>query len=257
MPFVRPFLPFLLSAAACGAANDGRSIPDAGGPSFGRLSLLLGANGEISAGGQLVRYRNLDAERARVLAGVGDLAASGCALVDDEARLDEALDDTPPEAVVQLLDAGELTVRVAGETVRMQPRYVPDLVPFVTGVTYRGDLPGHDGEPTDAQITAAGGEQVGQFTARAAVPPAPRIIGIARIGNGLEVTWSALMRGSVTIAVGSLRCRVPDTGRFVVPVAQADSVAVERAARTPFRARGLDTAEVVVTVRDARDVTSF
>jgi hypothetical protein len=254
MPFVRPCLPVLL-CAACGAASDGRSIPDAGGPSYGRLSILLGADGAISAGGRLVRYRNLDADRARVLAGVGDAPGAGCTLVDDEVRLDEALAETPPEAVVQLLDAGELTMRIAGETVRMQPRYVPDIVPFVSGVMYRSELLSHDAATEDAWVTAAGGEQVGQFTARAAVPPVPRIDGVTHSNGGLEVRWSGLGRGTVTITVGSLHCRVPDNGRYVVPVQQADAVSVERSARTPFRARGLDTAEVVVTVRDA--ITSF
>ena len=51
---------------------------------------------------------------------------------------------------------------------------------------------------------------------------------------------------------GEVRCRVNDTGGFVVPHAfhdGAQTVAVERAQATPFVAMGLDTTEVLMTMR--------
>ena len=55
----------------------------------------------------------------------------------------------------------------------------------------------------------------------------------------------------------ALRCRVADAGRFVVSWSQLAelpasdvTLAVERSARAPFAATGLDAGELLVTVRD-------
>jgi hypothetical protein len=268
----------LLLCAAC-AGGEIHGVPDAGGRSFGRLSIVLAASDDgatVSAVGRLLRYRNLDVDSAQILAGAGGRARAeaaplgSCALVDDDARLEEALAAASPDSAVQLLDAGEVTIRVAGQAVRMAPRWVPEILPFVSGVMYKTS-----GEATalpaarateEALVSAFGGEDVGAFVARAAVPPAPRIGSFAVGEGGATVAWdvAAAPAGTVTVVLAraggpSLRCRAPDVGRFAIPLPAgsgfttggAYTVTVERSARASFRARGLDVGELVVSVRDS------
>jgi hypothetical protein len=271
-----------LAAIACGAGDSGtRGSPDAGGKTFARLGVVLTVSRDgtatVGAVGRLLRYKGVDRDSAQVLAGAHErdrVAVGRCARVDDDARLDDTLATAPPDAAVQLLDAGELLVRVAGQTVTLAPRYVPEIVPFVTGVVYEREVQAQGGvEASGSAIIAAfGGQQIGRFVAPADVPAAPRLlVDTASVDGGadLVVGWTsdgAGARDTVSLVVSresgtALRCRVADTGRFVIPGAMLAHVldgargetvglAVERSRKTPFSAPGLDAAEVEVTVRD-------
>jgi hypothetical protein len=282
----------LVVAASCGLVSDpARGVPDAGSRSFARLAVVLTAAREggmtVGAAGRLLRYRGVDLDSAQILAGTRDRERAPlgrCAVRDDEAQLEDALATSPPDTAVQMLDAGDVLVRIAGQTVKMAPRYVPDIVPFVAGVVYDAEVAsestaetgGHD----EAWIEAFGGQQVGRFVTAAELPAMPRLLTVAGnasvdapvgvdLGADLAVTWTPAdggARGAVTLAVTrdvgpALRCRVADSGRFVIPGAalarvldgaRGDSIAIsiERSRRSPFSAQGLDTAEIEVTVRD-------
>lgn len=142
---------FATAAGSCaGGGDSGKGVPDAGGRTYARLIITLTAardgNVTIGTSARLLRYRGVDVDSAQVLAGTHaaerDLAsATGrCAVIDDEALLDDALATSPPDAFVQMLDAGELLINVAGQVVKLAPRYVPDIVPFVSGVVYDAEI---------------------------------------------------------------------------------------------------------------------
>src|SRR5262249_50886662 len=229
---------------ACGGGDaTTRGVPDAGGRTFGRLGVVLTAarDGSMTVGavGRLLRYKGVDREGAQVLAGARDRDPSAptsigrCGIVDDEARLDDALATAPPDAAVQMLDAGDLLVRVAGQTVKLAPRYVPEIVPFVSGVVYASEaqsFEGSDATGGEAFIAAFGGQQVGRFVTPAGGPAAPRLLGDAsgiEGGSDLVVSWSAETtgtRGAVSLVLAreggqALRCHVADTGHYAVPAA--------------------------------------
>jgi hypothetical protein len=223
-------------------------------------------------------------ESAQVLAGTPaaarEIGAGGaCTLIDDEALLDDALATSPPDAAVQMLDAGELLIHVSGQTIRVAPRYVPEILPFVSGVVYETEAQALDPlEGDDSFIAAFGGQQIGRFLAPAEVPATPRILSLngaapearPRIerDSDLAVTWTAdaAPRGAVALVIAAetgpaLRCLAADSGRFVIPrdaMARGFesirsgplTLAVERTRRTPFSTPGLDAAEIEVTVRD-------
>ncbi len=273
---------FVTGCASSG--SDGRGVPDAGGHTYARLSVVVtvprdGA-GSVGATARLLRYRGVDVESAQVLAGTPVAARQGggggsCALIDDEALLDDALATSPPDASVQMLDAGDLLVHVAGQTLKVSPRYVPEIVPFVSGVVYEAEAqsvdPLTEGSSREESFVAAfGGQQIGRFVAPAEVPAPPRIEHVSDDGAPeIEVAWSqegAPAGGTVEIVVGgelgpSLRCRYPDTGRATIPgdalgrVRDATrggplTLAVERTRRTPFSAPGLEGADIEVSLRD-------
>ena len=280
------------TVTSCGTAADpARFVPEAGGRSFARMAVLMTAPRDgsvtVAAAGRLLRYRGVDLDGAQVLAGARDRErdpVGRCQVridKDDEAQLEDALATAPPDATVQMLDAGDVLVRLAGQTVKMSPRFVPDIVPFVSGVVYDGETSGSDAEidlgSRDAAVVAFGGQQVGSFAIAAEVPPVPRLMTLAGTaadanpgvdaGAELPLTWAAGDgHGTVTITVArdagpTLRCRVQDSGHFTIPAPMlarvADAfrgdnlaVAVERSRRSPFAAPGLDSAEVEITTRD-------
>jgi hypothetical protein len=292
---------------ACTGGGIDRGVPDAGGRTYARLgiTLTLAREGHVTIGtsARLLRYRGIDVESAQVLAGslatardlaprerpAGPEAGPGdvrCGLMDDEALLQDALATSPPDAVVSMLDAGELLVHVAGQTLKIAPSYVPDIVPFVSGVVYDAELlalePLADVGPEggeEAFVAAFGGPQIGRFMAPAEVPVAPRLLSVngvdieggrAQVERDAEISLSwapdPSERGPIQIVLASdfgpaLRCLAPDTGRFVVPATLVTrlgealrdeplTLALERTRRTPFSAPGIETAEVEVTVRD-------
>jgi hypothetical protein len=263
--------------SACTGASDIRTAPDAGGRSYARLTIVATGT-SLAVTGRLLRYKNLDADSAQILAGAPPYEGAlpgACMLIDEETLLDLAIAGTAPDASVRLLDAGEVLVRAAGHAVRLPPRYVPELLPFVTGVAYAAEA-GADPEvevaPSEVVVSAFGGEDVGAFSAAAELPSPPRLssVGDPTRGAALDLAWEGRGSGTVDIVVTrdagrSLRCRVADSGRFSIPAralaqvwdsGRADSatVSVERSQRTPFSAPGLDGGDVVVVSRDATTV---
>jgi hypothetical protein len=280
---LRRALPLVLLACA---SDRPATIPDAGAQSFARLHVMLTAprDGQVSlsTAARLLRYRDLDAESAYILAGAGqDLGTAGavgrCVALDQDAILDEALATASPDAAVQMLDAGEVTVRVAGLTLRLSPHYVSEVHPFVSGVLYEAESPSDDGvagelaAQDEALVSAFGGDDVGRFDTQAEVPALPRVTLVRTVAGGdLEVRWSVATVGAelnlvLRAGTGEVRCRANDIGAFVIPrsafstlnMTEGMLVSVERSSRTPLSAPGLDAGEVVVTVRDLVAVEQF
>jgi hypothetical protein len=227
-----------------------------------------------------------------VLAGAGPAAlpverlpVGRCVRVSGERLVDDALGAASPEAQVGMLDAGELLVTVDGQADRLSPRYLPDVIPSVSGVVYEAEatrggataLSWHDG--ADVHVSSLGGPDVGRFDLTAAAPPAPVLTRVGGVdpatapvaidrGADLELTWAEAPRGDDALVVSlawdgdeTLRCRA-DGGRLVVPAAQLAEalrgvraeivqIGVERVRRVAWTAPGLDDAELVLVVRDA------
>ena len=264
-------------ASACTGATDLRPIPDAGGRSYARLTIVSTA-GALTVTGRLLRYKNIDADSAQILAGAPPYEGAlpgACMLIDEETLLDLAIAGTTPDASVRLLDAGEVLVRAAGHAMRLPPRYVPEVLPFVSGVAYAAEAgvdPATDTAPAEVLVSAFGGEDVGAFSAAAELPVSPHLGGVTEPARGapIELAWEGRAGGTVDIVITrdagrSLRCRVADNGRFVVPAralaplwgdgrADTATISVERSQRTPFSAPGLDGGDIVVVARDAATV---
>lgn len=287
----------LLVGAGCADPGAGfPDVPDAGTNTFARLrlALTLPRDGHplLATEARLLRYRDLDPESAQILAGAATpahetIAPGHCVRLDGDALLHDALASASPEAAVRMLDAGELVVTAAGRTMRLTPRWVPEIVPFVSGVIYEVDGVGavlpppelRDGE--EAVVSAYGGPDVGGFDASAAVPAAPRAIDVngqdpadgsvtLDRGASLDVRFRTDARAEEIALViswpdGELRCRAAEPGRVLVPSAtlaaaldgvelETVELAIERAARAPFWAAGLEAGEVEIVVRDVVSV---
>src|SRR5262249_14781161 len=152
---------------------------------FARVAVVLTAPREggvtVGANGRLLRFRGVDLDNAQVLAGARDrerTPLNRCSVVDDDTQLEDALATSPPEAAVQLLDAGEMLIRAGGQTVKVAPRYLSDIVPFVSGVVYDGEASEASAElgADEARITAFGSQQVGGFDVATELPSMPRFL---------------------------------------------------------------------------------
>jgi hypothetical protein len=227
---------------------------------------------------QLIRYADVDAETADILAGGGmrsELGPGQCEVASADEHLDEALAALPPHARVKHLDAGEILIHAGGTAAgAVSPRHLPALFPYVTGVQYEelllsegleGGLP----EGTDISATAFGGDDVGPFNVIATAPPLPGEVR-ADLGEDLVVTWSpARSLDEDAVAAGDLlevvvyssdggpelRCRPASAGAHTIRRVVLDAipspaaVAVVRVRRVPFRTAGLQWAELEVAVR--------
>lgn len=275
-------------------------MPDAGGRTAARLRLIasLPRTGEptLAVQAYLLRYQDLDVESAQILAGVAvpspeSIPEGRCVSVQPDELLDEALAVASPESAVQLLDAGELVVHAAGRTIRLLPRYLPEIMPFVSGVFYDveaapavGELPPELLGGGDVLVSAFGGEDVGRFDASATLPTAPRLVSVNRADpdgivpidreSNLVVRWQApAAADEATLVViawpqtgaGEVRCRAPagatalSIGRAAlatIPEGPAE-VAIERTARVPLSAAGLRSGEIEVSVRDVAAARVF
>jgi hypothetical protein len=282
-------IPGLVLAAFALACSGGRTTPDAPGPSLGQVQVTLTLPREappvVTTSARLLRWRDLDGVSAVALAGetAPVLAPGQCAVTDAEGLLEDALSATTPDSNVQLLDAGEIMVTAAGRSMRLLPRYQPEIVPFVSGVVYDVEpLSADDLVPElvagDVFVSAFGGEDVARFDTAASLPALPRLVSIdgrdpaseplleISRARDLELVWTSGGRlGDDLITVilawggGELRCRPAEPGRLRVPEARLAAVpdgtevviAVERSARQPFAAPGLEAGELEVSVRDA------
>jgi hypothetical protein len=257
---------FLAVVGACSGGSL-RAPIDAGSSSFARfrITLSIPRDGDptINGDARLLRYRDLDADSAQVLAGGAgssdSLPIGRCARVDGEALLEDTLGAAPADAAIDMLDAGDVVISLGGKSVRLLPRFAPQPLPFVAGVVYESD--GEDATSPSvlraATISAAGGTDVDRFDATATVPAASRFTSIdAQDPSGLALRWNdadATVLIGLASPAGEVRCRATG-GSFSVPrtlvPAGPLTLTLERTARTPFHVAGLSAAEIDVAVRD-------
>jgi hypothetical protein len=179
--------------------------------------------------------------------------------VPDAAEFDEAqcIVSTDPvsgadgrkagSSLVELLDAGELTLQVGAQAVPMASQYFPDIVSNVTGVTYEAAvrspsampcLDDCEGRADNALVSATGSIDIGPLEVSLPVPSRVRVLEVGgravrhgtvmtELDKDLSVTWEPVGGASdlllVEVArygyerVATVRCLAPDTGAFTLP----------------------------------------
>lgn len=267
--------------AACSASDAPAPEPGAVA-AHARLEVTAdvrdGAEPRVVAHARFLRYREVDADTADVLAGwrSSQLEPGRCELHDPDRRLDDAMALVPTGAegartVVSHMDAGELLVTVGGDAAgTMSPRLTPPLAPYVGGVEYDELIldPGPDPAlpaGADIGITGFGGEHVGPFDVIATLPPAPERVSVDR-ADDLTVRWAAARPDSeiglvVTVQRRGSRpavsCRTDDDGLLVlfsrvleqIPGDGPLEVTVERRRRVPLPVPGVQWGELEVAAR--------
>jgi hypothetical protein len=267
-------------AAGCSGTpgTDGAEAGTVGSHARIRVELdVEGPSARLGAEVRFLRYQDVDAASAEVLAGAnisGEVERGRCELVQPDQRLEETMallpEAAPARGVVQHLDAGDVAISIEGVTsAAVQALQVPALFPFVTGVEY-DDLTqtvGELGLPEQPllQVTGFGGQDIAPFDATARFPALP--VGVtATLGSALTIDWAGGTGGEVSIAVQrgfgepALRCRTDDDGAFTIDRATLGQipgfrigedlvVAVERVARSRFAAPGVQTADLEAVAR--------
>jgi hypothetical protein len=247
LPAVALIATILQLHGCSGGGERASSSPDARFRAYARLQVTTtvdpGGSDVLSSDAQLLRFRDLDFDRASVLAGAGRapfaaLPVGRCRVVEAEALLDGALRGISPDSQVLRLDAGELFIRTGRQSLRLSPTYVPDVLPLVSGTAYEVDGPSeglaglHDGT---ARVSALGGEDVGRFDVEVSLPKVPRLVslegaephGASLPRADVEVRWVSAAPSAEGVAVvlsfaaagrvrTEIRCQAPDTGRFVL-----------------------------------------
>jgi hypothetical protein len=177
----------LVLAGCLGDGSRALEPPDAGLSRFGALSVAVtldGAGARVHSEARFLRLADMDPESAQVITGQGvwseALAPGRCARVTSERLVEAALETATADAHVLLLDAGDLIVNVAGQSQRLQARFIPEVLPFVSGVFYRDqgvELVGLEG--SEVQISGFGGPEVGRFDLNAALPAFPGLLAVS------------------------------------------------------------------------------
>jgi hypothetical protein len=215
--------------------SDDPAAPPAAGP-------------RIVANAKVARYSGLDGSSVLKLLGVDVRDGDSCTVTG-------RLDDFPmaPEARVELLSVGNISLRVGERAHTFSPQLFPDLATTASGWFYAGhvDLPSSlarggsaqaelkaDGGPDRGDeyvLTAQGAQGVGRFELAVAAPN--EVLGLEVSGQSLEqdaalnrasdaaLTWEPEdMRDRLELEIfagGSvLSCSVRDDGQFLLPHAK-------------------------------------
>lgn len=294
LPGVIAFAPWALAltlgTSCVGDVAPGAGPPDAGQSRYARVrvdvSLPREGDAAVTTEARFLRVSDLDLESAQILAGASALPAEllpagRCVRSSADRLVDDALASASPDAQVTMLDAGDLVVQAAGRPDRLSPRFVPEVVPLVTGVWYEsegidagGAPPVYVSDDSYVQVSGFGGHDIARFDSSVRLPSPPVIERIGGVDPAqapividrnaeLEVAWQSAPRGEdlfvVSLSWGGgeqLRCRAERNRLMVKPAELAGvdagsvSISVERVRRVPFAAPGLDAGDLVVSVRD-------
>ncbi|MBI4509813.1 MAG: hypothetical protein HY698_09250 [Deltaproteobacteria bacterium] len=282
----------VLAVFAC-SSGEGRpdAFPEQAGRTHGEIQVVLtvprAGDASISTEARLFRFRDVDVEGAQVLAGATSpsllrLPPGACVRVDGEALLSDVLARASSDTTVEMLDAGELMVRAAGGTVRLLPRYVPEIVPLVSGVLYESEGADPLASPPDVGlaevlVSSLGGPDIGRFDTLAEFPPVPRITSLNGVDPAVALTldrrrdlrigWVGGGSGESPVIIfawshsggGELRCRAGAIGHLVIRQAVLSRIPsngtvqlfLEKSSVGSFAAPGLQVGEIQVSVRDA------
>ncbi|WP_437277662.1 hypothetical protein WME90_41545 [Sorangium sp. So ce375] len=206
------------------------------------------------------------------------LPSAGSCMVLSPAADDEAASSFSSLSPIELLDAGDVTMRTESTEMPLAARAFPDVGALVFGVFYTSrdatsDLPA----PARYVFESSGSGQLDRFAFEANAPAGPEEvrIGDAELADGVDldagvgavVQWRADEGGEagrtrdiiyvdVTSTHGAtVRCAFRDTGRGVIPGSLLDpstlgplpasaTLAVHRTRQVPFNAPGIDLGEV-------------
>ncbi|WP_437742313.1 hypothetical protein WME73_44220 [Sorangium sp. So ce302] len=205
------------------------------------------------------------------------LPSAGSCMVLSPAADDEA-SNFSSLSPIELLDAGDVTMKTESTEMPLAARAFPDVGALVFGVFYTSrdatsDLPA----PARYVFESSGSGQLDRFAFEADAPAGPEEvrIGDAELADGVDldagvgavVQWRADEGGEagrtrdiiyvdVTSAHGAtVRCAFKDTGRGVIPGSLLDpstlgplpanaTLAVHRTRQVPFNTSGIDLGEV-------------
>lgn len=273
-----------LAATTLGCTGQNRVL-DAGerAQGFVRVALTFtrdqARTTRFDASGHFVRMR-ADAlaspeRRAGAVLGLPDdeaIPLDTCRIVDGAEEIDRALSDVAPD-VVELLDAGRLTVKGPFDGTMLAPRHYPELTPFVAGVVYGADeAPAVALEPgATYEVNGEGGEEVGPFAAMVSAPRAFPSLAMVEAtpwkrGQDLDLKWTDAGEVSeplvLTVAwsgragAREVRCRVRDDGSFriardllQIPEAIAE-ISATRMRRSSLAAPGAGRGELSIGLRE-------
>lgn len=248
-------------------------------------------SGLLTSTAQFVRYRDIDRDLvARMLAlplnPTTDLPGVDLCQVTDLSigPAAEAALESEEQGSVELLEAGDLEVRMERRSVTLSPRHFPGLLPFISGVIY-GEAQATQVTPADRVLAAGtGGQAVGVFSAAADSPRLPNITHIDGFspsprlvvdgGSPLSLRWKATggpqhvennalymeLRYTAGKRDMALRCRPRDDGAFTINgsllthLSGRVTLELVRLSSTIFTAKGLDQGELQVAVKDSAEI---
>ncbi|WP_434043734.1 MULTISPECIES: hypothetical protein [Sorangium] len=220
-----------------------------------------------------------DSELAeRVVGSPFDLPSAGSCMVLSPADDETATSSLSSLGPIELLDAGDVTMKTDSAAMPLAARAFPDVGDLVFGVFYTSrdatsDLPA----PARYVFESSGSGLLDRFSFEADAPAGPEEVrvGDADLADGVEldagvgavVQWRAdegaedgrsrdVIYVDVTSTRGAaVRCAFKDTGRGVIPGSLLDpstlgplpaiaTLAVHRTRQVPFSASGIDLGEV-------------
>lgn len=241
----------------------------------------------LDAQAHFVRYHSFDPVGLPKILGISadaeDVPLGGCRLLDETVAFDEALapDDPATPSDVALLDAGEIAIKGPSEKLSLI-RHHYELLPLISGVVYAGEesSPLTLGLSQSYQVVGEGGEEVGALQAIVVAPRAFPTLTIEPFrGSDLQVRWAepasepasaepllleikASSRGGTRL---TCRCRVRDSGSFVVPHDKLEAlpsagqltsatVSATRSRRAPLNAPGAGWGEFKISLREVAEL---
>lgn len=241
----------------------------------------------LTSSAQFVKYTAIDQEQVARLLALPIDPKKDLPQIDHckhyELSVDLLGDESFEEpGTVELLEAGNVHIQTAGQTVTMSPRHFPWLLPFISGVVY-GESPSTVFEGVHpVKAMADGNDVIGPFTTQGSSPALPRLksiegiepdqIAIASKGGELVLTWDSNqthpddityleIRNNInTKKEAALRCRIKDDGNFAIPSGVLSgfggkvTLEITRLRQTSFSAQGLDRGELRIAVRDRAPV---
>lgn len=288
---------FILLAAACGpeeSATSSISMPLTG--DYGEIFLSweqpIGESEEevpppFHVSARFVRVRDLGRQDVRSLWGeelpVANSAWNECELTEVTA---EPLRDHLLGGSLELLDAGEMSLQLAGEEMRVPSLSFPSVYGVVAGVLYGGEDVAIELLPdSEYRLASSGSEEIGAFELSVIAPEEFEGLTIAGIEADLEqvvldvaqpidVRWEPGRTGAEIIielsytqfgAEQRVVCRSQDDGvedlsasvvrRLWDPDVSDASLTIHRVVRRSFGADGLDDGEAVFVVSATVPIT--
>lgn len=250
-------------------------------------------SGRLAVNAAFVRAGGLDRTTVSRVLGLppipdaGEFEASQCIVTTSSVA--SAIAEVGGAPSMELLDAGDLTLRV-GEAVTAVPgQFFPDVISSIAGVTYeatiraRRVLPPPRASRSRATVAATGSLDVGAFEVSLQVPSRLRVVEVggravrqgvvmAELGGDMTVSWEPPSRESDLLVVEvarqgfdtatAVRCLAPDTGSFTVPSDllgrlpaptpdSTDRLSVRRVMLQSFEAPGVDEALAAYVTEDA------
>ncbi len=280
-PLSITILLFGSALAACTSTNggdDAGSVSSAAHGSVGvvQIERVASSDPDLAEPGGVVsalfaRYRGVEGQAVIDLFGLGASAP----LETCEIGANDAFALAEPGAVVELLDAGELEVRVAGTRTSLTPRMFPELGGVVSGAFYAEDAAlGVARADVDEYVVSSRGAALPGFDAVAVPPAAPVDVWVAGIDattslalsrtSTIDLAWAAGdPRDHIDIELSALgetlRCSARDDGAFSIDADLVAALPSDRAARlvvrrvriTPFDAPDVETAWIFVSTSRA------